>query len=1317
MSLALLASTHPWPVLAQDVLNCSVSGFCLSGSVNSLLGLPNGTLNIVGYQPWDVIVHAPPAGAPLASQWSTAAAAWGPLEAEARATVAAIHGVPNDFRLPHAAASEVRTQMLFRLIQIAKKKMDSGTLTGSEQDALDAFTALIAARRVHISQKALDEYDRWASDPCHYAVPVKQDGQSFGFEQYDPGSICGSTIGGLFVTPRPPTADQFKAYGAAVALEPFISADREAAWRDFDESLAVAVGVLSAAVVAGAAGVLAVASTAVASTFAAVAGSFSIFGTAASTVAVGSTVFASIAGAATALALPAFIIVAAVVLAVAIIQFTEDQSVRPELLETLNNIAQPDVWRLAQDPITFAELASVLLIPTSPNYTDAERGGAEAAKTGPSQRGAGDPRFEIDGALRDTIFTWNGASHLQETFMSQGWFVTRTRSSSLVWGPWQWSLTLDYRSTLSSLNTRIAGIQPNGFIDLPRNQTTLTAAVRTTQLSILDETFQPKTVKWAGNHLPTVAPTVSERPLVSTPVVFKANASDPDQGDSVAAIRWFIEDPTYGPLATSFDECSFTPPGVIDPLTHTVFQCPWRPLDDNADTGISYTYARPGTWGVRVMAMDTHGGVASQQFTINIGVRSPDVVVTQVPAASIQEGQEISVGGTVNYPSLGDGSWANLTVLVIEWGDGDSTKYMYPCNINSASDPPSDRQCLLVTTLGGAPPTYQKHPLDPTPLPEGPWMFSFRHRYAYRPDRPLPTPTPVKVYAMLENLTGRTESSRFNVTVTDVAPSFEPAPVCPFPANGSVTCPQQADPRTVPVASDVYLRGRIWDVATAQHFVKVLWGDGTSSAYAPGCTTAGCPALTPLWVGPVTPYDPANPPKYVGFTHQYAAVGTYTVKLELDDGGPNGKATYSTAATAFGVSALSGPTDAPAGEPQTYTFRAVTPPASSVSVTPTCTNGSVSNATASSFTCTFDDVAAKTVRTVKLQAVIAGTTFDRTLDVNVATRATTVSQITGPATVTAGTTALYSYTATYSALALVVNQPTCGPYGIIVAGIPGFITCQFKDVASQVTTDVGITVSALGGTASSSVAVTVVPDVTPPVLTLPSTIQISSTSNAGATAIFTASAVDAVSGPAPTTCTAQSGGLFPIGTTTVSCSAKDWKNNTATGSFSVVVKDVTPPSLKLPAPLQVDATGPAGAVATFVASAVDAIPLVPAVTCQPASGSTFAIGTTNVACSATDAAGNKASGTFAITIVGAADQIAALQRWVENLTIDATLQKQLVSALTKAGAAAAAGDTKTACKQLATATSLVNTAGSKLTKGQVNKMLNDMERIRAVIGC
>ncbi|WNG20265.1 choice-of-anchor A family protein [Cystobacter fuscus] len=79
--------------------------------------------------------------------------------------------------------------------------------------------------------------------------------------------------------------------------------------------------------------------------------------------------------------------------------------------------------------------------------------------------------------------------------------------------------------------------------------------------------------------------------------------------------------------------------------------------------------------------------------------------------------------------------------------------------------------------------------------------------------------------------------------------------------------------------------------------------------------------------------------------------------------------------------------------------------------------------------------------------------------------------------------------------------------------------------------------------------------------------------------------------------------------------------------------DLQPPVLQLPAPLILEATSSAGAVAYFTATATDAVVGTVPVTCTPASGTTFPLGTTLVTCGAQDGHGNVASGTFTVTVV------------------------------------------------------------------------------------
>lgn len=79
--------------------------------------------------------------------------------------------------------------------------------------------------------------------------------------------------------------------------------------------------------------------------------------------------------------------------------------------------------------------------------------------------------------------------------------------------------------------------------------------------------------------------------------------------------------------------------------------------------------------------------------------------------------------------------------------------------------------------------------------------------------------------------------------------------------------------------------------------------------------------------------------------------------------------------------------------------------------------------------------------------------------------------------------------------------------------------------------------------------------------------------------------------------------------------------------------DVTPPVLSgLIDKLDIEATGPAGAVVAFAVTATDAVDGEIPVTCTSTTLSTFPIGSTLVECSASDAAGNMAQGSFLVEV-------------------------------------------------------------------------------------
>lgn len=149
----------------------------------------------------------------------------------------------------------------------------------------------------------------------------------------------------------------------------------------------------------------------------------------------------------------------------------------------------------------------------------------------------------------------------------------------------------------------------------------------------------------------------------------------------------------------------------------------------------------------------------------------------------------------------------------------------------------------------------------------------------------------------------------------------------------------------------------------------------------------------------------------------------------------------------------------------------------------------------------------------------------------------------------------------------------------------------------------------------------------PPVLTLPPNIVEEATSAAGAVVNYTVTATN----DGVVSCSPASGSTFAIGTTTVNCSATNAAGS-ATGSFLVTVRDTTAPMLVLPSPITTEATSASGAMVTFVATATDLVSGSVVVTCVPPSGSTFPIGTTTVNCSASDAAGNPATGSFTVTV-------------------------------------------------------------------------------------
>ena len=174
-----------------------------------------------------------------------------------------------------------------------------------------------------------------------------------------------------------------------------------------------------------------------------------------------------------------------------------------------------------------------------------------------------------------------------------------------------------------------------------------------------------------------------------------------------------------------------------------------------------------------------------------------------------------------------------------------------------------------------------------------------------------------------------------------------------------------------------------------------------------------------------------------------------------------------------------------------------------------------------------------------------------------------------------------------------------------------------------------------------------------------------------------------------------------------------------TFSLDFTPVDTVPPVLTLPDSFAVDATTPAGAVATYTVTAVDAIDGPVAAVCAPASGSTFPLGTTTVTCTATDAHGNTASGSFTVQVRNATEQLAALGQVVAAVGPGTSLGDKV----SRIQSDLATDQKSDACATLvAFVNEVVAQTGKKIQPGtslpsQAGSLIATATKIATVIGC
>jgi hypothetical protein len=154
----------------------------------------------------------------------------------------------------------------------------------------------------------------------------------------------------------------------------------------------------------------------------------------------------------------------------------------------------------------------------------------------------------------------------------------------------------------------------------------------------------------------------------------------------------------------------------------------------------------------------------------------------------------------------------------------------------------------------------------------------------------------------------------------------------------------------------------------------------------------------------------------------------------------------------------------------------------------------------------------------------------------------------------------------------------------------------------------------------------------------------------------------------------------------------------------------------VPANITTNASSPAGAAVIYsnptATSAVGPI----TVTCAPASGSVFAIGTTTVTCTAPDGLGHTSQASFTVTVKSAAAMLNDLS--TVTAAVSASVPGNGFSSKVNSALTSLASGNKTSAKNQLKA--LINEAqaqsGKKLTTAQANAIIALATQIQAAIG-
>jgi len=188
---------------------------------------------------------------------------------------------------------------------------------------------------------------------------------------------------------------------------------------------------------------------------------------------------------------------------------------------------------------------------------------------------------------------------------------------------------------------------------------------------------------------------------------------------------------------------------------------------------------------------------------------------------------------------------------------------------------------------------------------------------------------------------------------------------------------------------------------------------------------------------------------------------------------------------------------------------------------------------------------------------------------------------------------------------------------------------------------------------------------------------------------------------------------YPVGVTTITWTATDAAGNTASVTQTVKVEDREAPvfAASKQSIFSVYATSPAGATVNYEVSVTDNVK-VTSLSCEPASGSVFPVGSTPVNCSASDAAGNTALQSFTVNVIGWREQLDALVAAVKDLDLASGTSQPLLNQLR-----AAYQENGNQCNKMDDFVGLVEKKASSIDDADELAMTEAAKTICGALGC